>query len=193
MNNNENLIGVSMKITDSWIKKWKPCIEAINWLKEQDTREVMELADRLKKSKLETEQKWEWIIWALPRLLKTKRARIKLAVYCAELALSVFEKKMPEDKRPREAIIAVRKWLKSPSKSNKDNAFKAMEEAVRAATGGTWAIWHSGWAAVEAAQGIQWAAVEAARSAAWEAIMATGLKETILAYGLALVKDEKKT
>ena len=76
---------------------------------------------------------------------------------CAERALSIYEKKYPNDKRPRHAIEISRKY------ANK----KATKEELAAARGAAWA---AAWAA---ARGAAWAAAwAAARDAAWAAARA---------------------
>jgi uncharacterized protein YneR len=48
----------------------------------------------------------------------TKKDSVELAVYGAELCLPYFEKAYPEDKRPREAIKAAKRWLQQPTDKN---------------------------------------------------------------------------
>jgi len=79
-----------MKITKAWIKKWEPCDEAVKWIEEQGTKDVFELIDRLRKS--EVRDKYDWLCWAIPRLIKTKRDRVRFAAYCVEfIALPIIE------------------------------------------------------------------------------------------------------
>ena len=82
--------------------------------------------------------------WQEQRVVKaykwTKKDSVKLAIYSAKLVLPIFEKEYPDDKQPRQAIAAAIKWLKNPSKKNKDAAWAAAETARDAA-----------WAAAEAA------------------------------------------
>jgi len=47
---------------------------------------------------------WKW----------TKEDSVALAIYAAELALGIYKKQYPDDKRPRTAIGAARAWLKNP-------------------------------------------------------------------------------
>ena len=106
-----------MKITKAWIEKWEPCSEAVDWLHEQDTKDVFELIRRLRRSDIN--DKYLWLFWAISRLLRTKRDRVRFAVYAASLALPIFEARYPSDKRPREAIAATRAWIKNPTKKNR--------------------------------------------------------------------------
>jgi hypothetical protein len=47
-----------------------------------------------------------------------KEDSVALSIYAAELVIKNFEKKYPDDKRPREAIQAAKKWLKNPTEEN---------------------------------------------------------------------------
>src|ERR1017187_5137393 len=54
----------------------------------------------------------DWMIWFLRRKkLLEKPIAVKFACLCAERVLPIFEKKHPDDKRPRAAIDAALKWL----------------------------------------------------------------------------------
>ena len=79
-----------MKITKKWIKKWEPCDEAVEWIEKQDTKDVFELSDKLRNSSLE--EKYYWLCWAIPRLIKTERDKIRFAAYCVEfIVLPIIE------------------------------------------------------------------------------------------------------
>ena len=74
-------------------------------------------------------------VWKEMRLTKVwkwqKKDSVLFAIYAARPVLDIFEKECPEDKRPRLAIEAAEKWVKSPTKKNKD--------AARAAGAAVWA------------------------------------------------------
>ena len=168
-----------MKLTKYWIRKWQPCLEAIEWAEEQDTRDVFELIERLKKLK-----RYDWIIWAIPRLLKTKRDRVRFAVYSARLVLHNFEKKYPDDKRPRQAIQAGKAWVKNPTIKNQCAARSAAWSAWSAARSAESAAW-SAWSAARSAESAAWSAWSAARSAAWSAAETI---TKIINYGIKLLR-----
>jgi len=187
-----------MKITKKWIKKWEPCDEAVEWIEKQDTEDVFELIDRLRKSNIK--DKYEWLCWAIPRLFKIKKDRVRFAIYCAELALPIFEKEYPNDKRPRQAIQAAKSWLKNPNK--KTSAFVARVAsyaAYKATAIVITAAWSAAWATIGAADsagtvgdGAVGAAWNAADSAI-EAVDAAGDKEItykIINYGVRLLKEQ---
>ena len=110
-------------------------------------------------------------VWSEMRIVKTykwtKEDSVRLAIYVAEQVLSIFEKKYPEDKRPREAIEAAKKWLKSPSKKTAYAVADAAEVAAHAANEVAHAA-NAAYAAVEAAHAaneVAHVAVEAAHAA----------------------------
>ena len=190
---------MKMKITKNWIKKWKPCEEAVEWLGRQDTKDVFELIERLRKSDIA--DKYDWLFWSVPRLIKTKKDRVRFAVFCAELVLPVFESEYPDDKRPREAIQATKNWLKNPNRENRLTARATAGVAVRAARvaaeAADWAAKAADWAA-KAAWATAGVAVRAARVAAEAAIRAAGvagddpsIRDKIIDYGIKILREEE--
>ena len=59
----------------------------------------------------------------------TKEDSVKLAIFAAELVIDIFEKQYPDDKRPRMAIEAAKKWLDNPTA---DTARAAADAAAAA-------------------------------------------------------------
>ena len=104
-------------------------------------------------------------VWQKMRVVKTwrwtKRDSVALSVYAAGLVLKNYEKEYPNDKRPREAILTVKRWLRTGSRKGLSAAWSA--ESARSAA----------WSAESAARSAAWsaesAARSAARSAAWSA------------------------
>jgi hypothetical protein len=66
-------------------------------------------------------------IWAL-RMFE-KKYSVKIAIKCAERVLHIFEAAYLDDKHPRLAIEAAKKWLKDPSEKNRIAANKAANKA----------------------------------------------------------------
>jgi hypothetical protein len=64
----------------------------------------------------------------------TKTDSVAMAIYAAELVIGTYEKKYPDDKRPRQAIEAARAWLENPSKENRSAASAAAHAAAYAAS-----------------------------------------------------------
>jgi len=184
-----------MKITKAWIEKWKPCKDSIRWIKEQDTKDVFKLINRLRKSNIEDTD--DWLFWAIPRLLKTRENRARLAVYCAELVLPMFERKYPNDKRPRQAIQATKNWINSPTEKNRAIArtAKVAALAVGDVTVGIPGIvaWITAWAAEVVESDIEAIIVKSvtgtARNSA-DVVKDKGSIVKIIDYGIELLKLE---
>jgi hypothetical protein len=47
------------------------------------------------------------------------KEQLSLSIQCAEKVLFIFEEKYPDDKRPRQAIEAAKKYLADPTEENK--------------------------------------------------------------------------
>ena len=62
-----------------------------------------------------------------------QKQAIKVAIFSAELVIDIYEKKYPEDKRPRQAIEAAKAYLKKPNEANKSAANAAAYAAANAA------------------------------------------------------------
>ena len=111
--------------------------------------------------------------WEEMKIIKTykwtKKDSISLAIYSAELVLNNFEKKFPNDNRPRLAIEAAKAMLKNNTKKNRDTA-KSAECAAWYAAQSTQSA-RSAWSALFAKYTTQSAlsALSAAESAAWYA------------------------
>ena len=65
-------------------------------------------------------------------ILNTKIISVKWAIACASRVLDIFEKKYPNDLRPRQAIEAAMRWLNSPTETNKMAAWEASNAAYTA-------------------------------------------------------------
>src|SRR3990167_9417700 len=67
--------------------------------------------------------------WSEMRIIQwkkwTKKDSVSLAIFAAELVLDNFEKKYPDDKRPREAIEAAKAVLKNDNEKTRDAASAA--------------------------------------------------------------------
>jgi hypothetical protein len=115
-------------------------------------------------------------VWENQRVVRawkwTKKDSVALAIYAAELCIENFEKAYFENKRPREAIEAAKKFLKYPTKANKKAARSAAWSARSAAKSAAWSAWSArsaAWSARSAAESAARSAVWSERSAAWSA------------------------
>lgn len=111
--------------------------------------------------------------WEQMRITKawawTKEDSVRLAIYTAELVIGIYEKKHPDDNRPRQAIEAAKQWLAEPTEKNARAARKAAEAAAGAA--GAAGAAREAAEAAEAAARAAWAAREAAGAARVEKII----------------------
>src|SRR3990167_180615 len=92
----------------------------------------------------EEENKFVASEMCLIRELPLKKIMVKWAVFCAKQCLEIFEKKYPEDKRPREAIEAAEKYsdgkITLDELNEKAGAARAASDAARAAREAAWEI-----------------------------------------------------
>ena len=63
-------------------------------------------------------------VWIITKLFNRKQ-NVKFAILCAKSVIDVFEKKYPNDKRPRLALESTEKWLANPTKDNESACKKA--------------------------------------------------------------------
>tara|TARA_S200002703_G_scaffold40354_1_gene35155 strand:- start:7642 stop:8175 length:534 start_codon:yes stop_codon:yes gene_type:complete len=104
-------------------------------------------------------------IWSL-LTCDDKRAVRLFACDCAESVLHLFEKKYPEDDRPRKTIEVARRFANG----------EATQEELDKARDAAWDAWDAARASTDAAYAAAWAAardVWAAARAAWDAARAT--------------------
>jgi len=99
--------------------------------------------------------------WSEMRVVRayewTKLDSVAMAIYAAELVIGEHEKKYPDDKRPRQAIEAAKKWLKDPTEENR--------QAASAASAASAAAYAACDAACDAAYDAAYAAAAAAYAA----------------------------
>jgi hypothetical protein len=61
-----------------------------------------------------------------------KKDSVAFSIFAAEQVIENFEKKYPDDKRPREAIEAAKKWLAAPTDANASAAYSAANSSYSA-------------------------------------------------------------
>jgi hypothetical protein len=147
-----------MKITKEWLEGKKACSKGVDWFVKQKETDGVVVVKKLIKEKL-----FDWANWLIVRIMDYKQ-RVSYAVFAAEKVISIYEKKYPDDNRPRAAIEAAKKCIENPSKENK----KAAAADAAAA-----------YAAADAA----YAAADAA------AADAAAMRIKILDYGIELLTD----
>ena len=156
-------------ITDSWLKKHNACVDGHRWFRDQDETDSIVVLKKLIK-----EAKYDWAIWLFAHLA-TKDQNVRFAIYCAEQSLRNFEDRYPNDKRPRKAVAAARRYRKNPTEANKAAARSAEDaawSAVRSAAEAAWSARSARFAARFAARSAAeaaWSAEAAVRSARFAA------------------------
>jgi hypothetical protein len=158
-----------MKITKEWLKEKSACSEGIEWFlskKESDSIKVLKA--------LISDDKLDWANWLIVRVMERKQY-LAYAIYAAEQIIAIFEKKYPDDKRPRKAIKAAKSVLESDTKENR-----------------TAAAYAASYAAASAASYAADAADDAASYAASSAAVKREMKIRILKYGIGLLSKAKQ-
>jgi len=108
-----------MEITKKWLERKNACNEGLNWFTDNyKSIDGIELVNILKKIDL------DWTSWLIVRIMNRKQC-IQYSVYAAKQVLKNFEKKHPDDKRPREAIDAAQKCIENDTKKNRAAAYAA--------------------------------------------------------------------
>ena len=186
-------------ITEEFLKSHHACSSGMEWVKKNKLigLESFEFLDKLMDA-----DKFSWANWLVVRLMD-KPQKVKYAIFAAEQVIDIFEKKYPNDNRPRKAIEAAKGYLKSPTTETKaaayaayaaDAAYAAYAAATYAAA--TYAADAAAAAyaaaATYAADAAAYAAVAAAYAAAADAASPDARKELqlrILNYGKELIKE----
>jgi hypothetical protein len=149
------------------IKKLNPCESSLEWGKKTFPNGEAELLEVLLKLNEINPANARWLFTKL----MTKEQNFQIAIFAAELVIDIFEKKYPNDPRPREAIEAAKRYLENNTEENKNAAAKAANAAAYAAT-----------AANAAANAAAYAATAAANAAAYDATAAANAAANAAAY-----------
>jgi hypothetical protein len=123
-----------------------------------------------------------------------KLVSAQFAVLNAESVINIFEKEYPNDKRPRKAIDAAKKWIKEPTKENAANADAAAANADAAAANAdayaAYAAYAAACAACAACAAANAAAAYAAARAACDAARAAANAAAAYADAYAAYADK---
>jgi hypothetical protein len=110
-----------MKVNIKKLEKNGACRDGMDWMKSLGTTEAAEII------KIGFEQKkYQHLRYGLSYLMNKKQC-VTWAIYCAESAIGIFEKKNPKDNLPRKAIDAAKAYLKNPCDRTKKTARNAAE------------------------------------------------------------------
>ena len=187
---------MSKTITKEWLREKGACTDGYNWFLHQRSRDELKVLE-----KLIQEEHFEWANWLIVRRMERKQY-IQYAIFAAEQVIDIYEKQIPDDKRPRLAIEAARRCLIDDSDAAwaAGDAARAAGDAARAAGDAAWAAGDAAWAAGAAAWDAVWdaawaAAWDAARAAAWDAARAATraeMQKIILDYGISLLETSNE-
>ena len=183
-----------MKINEDWLRNKLACSDVIEWFLEQ---KEMDGSGLKIVRKLMKENRLAWANWLIVRIMDYKKY-VSYAVYAAERVIDIFEKKYPDNKKPREAIKAAKKCITEPTKKNRDTAHAAADAsadyaAYNAADAVVAAAAYAAHAADYAAHAAADYAADAADAAAYAADADAGakMKIIILKYGIKLLECER--
>ena len=175
------------EITNDFLTDTGACDDGIAWWRKEQNHETFTILNRL----IETHN-LNWANWLIVRVMERKQKN-KYAVFAAQQVLDIYEKKYPDDLRPRKAIDAALKCIGNDTEENRNAsgaaAGAAAESAADAAAGAAAdAAYAAAYAAYAAAGAAAYAAAYAAYAAADAAAYA--LKIKVLNYGIELLKAE---
>ncbi len=174
-------------ITEKWLKGNNACDSGVQqWLDNGKIRSTKEALVKLVKP-----GHYSNASWLLRYSIQSKKEAVKIAIYAAGLSLKHFEDKYPEDKRPREAINAAKKWLKNPTKENRDAAAYVAYAAAYAAYAAAYVAAYAAAYAAYAADAA-YAAAYAAYAAAYVAADAAAYAADAAAYAADAAAEKKK-
>ena len=135
--------------------------------------------------------RFDWANWLIVRLMNRKQ-KVQYAIFAAELVIDIYEKKYPDNDKPKKAIEAAKAYLKNPSKKTKSDASNAANEAAYAAANvaADAAANVAAYAANVAANAAAYAAANVAADAANVAAYAANasIKRKIIEFGISLIK-----
>ncbi|HET7150858.1 MAG TPA: hypothetical protein VFI60_05570 [Candidatus Acidoferrum sp.] len=101
------------------LKKLGACSEAVNWSNGKELTEAWSTCEQP-----------DWMLWLCVKMIgkkgwPTHQQLVLVACACAETVLPIFEKKYPDDSRPRTAIETARKWANGTVEEVRDAAYAA--------------------------------------------------------------------
>jgi len=111
------------EITLDWLREKNACVDGYNYCAEVKITDPIALINRLIDDEYHS-----WANWLIVKIMDRKQ-RIAYATYAAEIVLPIFEKKYPDDLRPRKAIEAAKKCLECDSDENRLLAYYADADA----------------------------------------------------------------
>ena len=173
-----------MEITQKQLIELRACNEGISWFVQQKESDSTKIFDKL----LETNH-FQWANWLIIRLLNRDN-KTRYAIFAASEVLHIFEKKYPNNKRPREAIDAAQLYLEHPTDENR---IKCRAAAYAAAYADAAAAAAADAAAHAAAYADAYAYAYAyADAAAHAAAARKELQTKIIKFGIKLLDSQEQ-
>ena len=169
---------IDIIINKPWLHTNHACADGILWLKNH-TGIGAKAGDILRD--VLTDEKWDYFWWLAVRLM-TRPQKVEFAIFAAEQVIAIFEKKYPNDDRPRRAIQAAKDWRANPSVANEEACVLARRAAAAAADAAACAAYaYAGACAAYAAYDAAYAAYAAAYAAAYTAAHAAAYADAAAA------------
>ena len=173
-----------MKITLDFLKEKSACQSGVDWCVENNLigLETPDFLHGLAKG-----SNYQWANWLIVRVM-TRPQYLAYAIFAAEQVIDSYEKKYPDNKRPREAIEAAKKVLENDTEKNRAAAADAYADAAYADDAAAAAAAYAAAAYTDATAAY---AADAAATYAADAYAADARKEMqerILNYGIGLLE-----
>ncbi len=175
------------RINKQWLENNNACEDGIEWFINQKEKDSIKILNILIK-----EKQYVWASWLIVKSMEYKQY-VSYAVCDAEQEIHSYKKRYPNDNRPRQAIEAARKCIKSPTKENKIAArvaYAAARTAAYIADAAASVEVHAD-AAAHAAYTAAYAAAYAAGIGIFNTACYAGMKLKILKYGLKLLTTKE--
>ena len=102
-------------ITQTRLQEMNPCSGGFIWYKANFSSGRHNALNVV--NKLIGDDKFQWANWFISRCMNHSQ-KVRYAIFAAEQVIKIFEKKYPNDRRPRKAIQAAKASLKVSSKKN---------------------------------------------------------------------------
>ena len=127
-----------MKLSVEKLLKLNACQSGIEWY-EQNGSPTTVCGTIKKLIQSDEGKKYNWCNWLLTHLF-TKDQNVQYAIFAAESVIGIYEKKYPNDYRPRNAIKAAKEYLSKKTKVNRNAANAAAYAAAYAAADAAYAV-----------------------------------------------------
>jgi immunity protein 5 of polymorphic toxin system len=114
---------MTMKITKEWLKEKGACSDGKEWFLDQGIEDpIAGIKNLMKHDKL------DWGNWLIVRVM-TRPQYLAYAIFAAEQVIHIYEKRYPDNDKPRKAIEATKAVL---ANDNEKTRFAAADAACAA-------------------------------------------------------------